>query len=201
MLQPKSFSFQERLKEIDRFFQGRSAVHRAMRRLVRTLEQAGIVYAIIGGMAVNAHGHRQTTDDVDVVLTPEGFDEFHRDAARQGYARLSIRRGRRFLDLVSKIPVDIVLSGSPCSGRVRDITYPDPATAGAVFGNIRFVSLVELIRIKLAVRRYRDLGDVVALIRSHGLDGAFLEKLPPPLQADFVRCLEELRREREWEET
>ncbi len=65
--------FLERLKEISRFFAGRDQVHRTMYRLILDLEQAGVPYAVVGGMAVNGHGHRQTTDDVDVLLTPEGF--------------------------------------------------------------------------------------------------------------------------------
>jgi hypothetical protein len=61
-----AFSFTQRLKEIDRFFQGRSPIHQTMRRLARKLEEAETPYAIIGGMAVNAHGYVQTPDDVDI---------------------------------------------------------------------------------------------------------------------------------------
>ena len=52
---------------------------------------------------------------------------------------------------------------------------------------------------KLAARRYSDFGDVVFLIRVHNLDESFLEKLHPSVHKDFVECLEEKRREDEYE--
>jgi hypothetical protein len=57
--------FRQRLMEIDMFFQGTGPVHQTMRRVARYLDQAGIRYAVVGGMAVNAHLHERTTKDVD----------------------------------------------------------------------------------------------------------------------------------------
>jgi hypothetical protein len=71
-----AFSFIDRLNEIGRFFQKRSPQHQAMRRLARRLKQAGIPYALIGAMAVNAHGAERTTNDVDILLTQDGLDRF-----------------------------------------------------------------------------------------------------------------------------
>ena len=53
---------------------GTSDVHQALARITTRLEQRGIPYAVGGGMAVNAHGHRRTTTDVDVLLTPDPTD-------------------------------------------------------------------------------------------------------------------------------
>src|SRR6516165_4270715 len=69
----KPFSFQNRLKEIGMFFQGTDAIHQTMNKIAGDLEKAHIPYAIVGGMAVNAHRYGRTTDDVDVLLTGEGF--------------------------------------------------------------------------------------------------------------------------------
>jgi hypothetical protein len=66
----------DRLKEISRFFQRRDKVHQTARRLVRLFEKQRIPYAITGAMAVNLHGARRTTDDVDFLLSQEGFDRF-----------------------------------------------------------------------------------------------------------------------------
>src|SRR6516225_6409919 len=82
------FSFMKRLKEIDMFFNRRDKVHQTMRRLARRLEKAGIPYAIMGAMAVNAHGARRTTDDVDVLLTPTGFERFHSMLVGRHYDRV-----------------------------------------------------------------------------------------------------------------
>src|SRR5260370_103611 len=69
------FSFIRRLKEISMFFAGKDEVHKSLRRLVKRLERAGISYAVVGGMAVNAHRYRRTTGDVDLLLTAAGLAE------------------------------------------------------------------------------------------------------------------------------
>ena len=74
----KPTGFARRLKEIGLFFQGKDEVHKTMRRPVRRLEKANIPYAIMGGMAVNAHRYERTTRDVDVLLTAAGLEEFRR---------------------------------------------------------------------------------------------------------------------------
>ncbi len=64
---------------------------------------------------------------------------------------------------------------------------------------VPYVGLVWLIRLKLTTGRYRDLGDVAALIRVHQLDETFLAQLPASLHKAFLECLEEMRREEEFE--
>jgi len=196
----KTFSFEERLKEIDRFFAGRSTVHQTMRRLVRRLERAAIDYAIYGGMAVNAYGHHQTTDDVDVLLTAEGLTEFRRKFADQ-YEVTQLRQGRRFLDRANGVAIDVVVTGH-CLGvrKPGAVCYPDPARVSEILDSIRYVNLFWLIQLKLATGRYRDLGDVTALIHVHELDESFLEKLHPSVRQNFIACLEEKQREGEFED-
>src|SRR5262249_5380043 len=75
----KPFSFMNRLQEIGIFFQKRSPQHQTMRRLARRLKKAGIPYAIVGAMAVNAHGAERTTKDVDILLTADGLERFRRE--------------------------------------------------------------------------------------------------------------------------
>ena len=79
----RPFSFWERLKEIDLFFAGNDKVHHTMRRAAKELEDAGIPYALVGGMALNAHRYRRTTDDVDFLLTPDGPREVPRAVRRE----------------------------------------------------------------------------------------------------------------------
>src|ERR1700676_3108183 len=78
-------SFANRLNEIGMFFRKRSPQHQAMRRLARRLNKAGIPYAIMGAMAVNAHGAERTTKDVDVLLTPEGLERFRQEFVGEEY--------------------------------------------------------------------------------------------------------------------
>ena len=190
--------FWERLKDIGRFFAGQDQVHRTMYRLILDLEQAGVPYAIVGGMAVNGHGHRQTTDDVDVLLTPEGFDRFQDRFGGKQYIRAAVRR-KRFLDRKNETPVDIVVSGGrPGWLRPSPIVYPNPAATETI-GRARYINLRALIELKLAIGRRKDLGDVAALIRVHNLDEMFADNLHPSVHAGYIECLEEKRREEEYE--
>lgn len=193
------FSFTERLKEIDRFFAGCSEVHRTTRLLARRLDKASIPHAVYGGMAVNAHGHRQTTDDVDILLRPDGLRRF-REELGPWYEATRLRRGRRFVDRANGVAIDVVVSGD-CPGirGPRSVQYPDPTHASETIENVRYVNLTWLIQLKLATARYRDLGDVGALIRVHGLDESYLANLPPYLHPSFIECLEENRREARYE--
>jgi hypothetical protein len=102
--------FWQRLKEIDRFFEGRGREHQTMRRLARHLKKAGVPYAIMGGMAVNAHGAERTTHDMDVLLTPEGLERFHQALVGSEYDPVA-NRPRRFLDRQRGVTVDVRVTG------------------------------------------------------------------------------------------
>lgn len=65
--------------------------------------------------------------------------------------------------------------------------------------NLQVVNLATLIELKLAARRHRDFGDVVDLIRVQNLDESFLDRLHPSVHQDYIECLEEKRREDEYE--
>ena len=71
-----STAFWPELRELDMFFQGKDAVHKTMQRVAKKLASKKIPYAVVGGMAVYAQGHRRATNDVDILLTPEGFEAF-----------------------------------------------------------------------------------------------------------------------------
>jgi hypothetical protein len=47
------------------------AVALDLRALLATLHAHGVDYTVIGGVAVQVHGHRRTTKDLDVVAAPD----------------------------------------------------------------------------------------------------------------------------------
>lgn len=195
----KPHRFTDRLKEIDLFFQKKDPVHATMNRLARRLEKAGISHALMGGMAVNAHHYVRTTGDVDFLLTPEGFAQFKRLFVPRYYEKLP-GPPRQFRDCKSQVKVDFLLSGLyPGTGNPGPIAFPDPAQVCETIDKHQVVDLVTLIQLKLAARRHRDFADVVELIRFNTLDETFGKKLHPSVQSDYVECLEEKRREDEYE--
>jgi hypothetical protein len=181
------------------FFQGSDPVHRTMNRVAEALETAKIPYAVVGAMAVNAHNHRRTTGDVDFLLTTNGFDAFRSLVLTGDFERVP-GRARRFFDRATGVTFDILLTGSfPGSGKPGPFAFPDPGDVAVTIEGRQVVNLVTLIQLKLAARRHKDFGDVVELIRANNLDEAFLESLHPSVRGDFVECLEEKRREDEYE--
>ncbi len=191
--------FTKCLKELDMFFQGKDPVHQTMRRIARRLEKAHIPYAVVGGMAVFAHGHRRATNDVDILLTAEGFGQFRKTLLKNHYG-LQPGRAKRFVDRANGITLDILVTGLfPGSGKPGPIAYPDPASVGEVIGKIRFVDLHTLIQLKLAARRYQDFADVVSLIRAHQLDESYQDRLHLSIRRDYLECIDEAEREDEYE--
>lgn len=177
------------------FFEGRDEIHKTMRRLTKRLDKAGIRYVIVGAMAVNFHQHRRTTDDVDILLTQHGLDEFRKLFVPKKYQQETVGR-RRFIDRINKISIDILVSGHfPGSGEPGPVAFPDPAKVTQLIGKTCVVDLVTLVQMKLAARRHYDFGDVANLIRVHDLNESFLKDLHPSLHQDFIECLEEKRRD------
>lgn len=196
----KAVSFSQRLKEISRFFERKDEVYKTLGRVVRRLEKAGIPYAVLGGMAVNAHGYRRTTGDVDLLLTKEGFEEFRKKFIPKNYGNVG-QRPRWFTDNVNQIAVDILVTGRfPGTGAPGPVSFPDPEKVSEEIENFQVVNLLTLVELKLAARRYQDFADVVYLIRANNLDESFKAKLNPAVHRDYIECLEEKRREDEYEE-
>lgn len=191
--------FTARIRDIDMFFQGNDPVHRTMRRVAGKLEEAGIPYAIIGGMAVNAHRYVRTTGDVDFLLTAEGYRAFVELFVSRDFQKMP-DRPRRFLDPETDATFDVLITGRfPGSGRPGPIAFPNPADSAERLDGRWVIGLAKLIELKLAARRHRDFGDVVELIRIHNLDESYLSQIHPSLAPDFIECLEEKRREDEYE--
>jgi hypothetical protein len=196
---PGPLTFGERVKEIDMFFQGTDRVHQTMQRVAEKLEQAHIAYAIVGGMAVNAHRHERTTKEVDFLLTAEGLATFSRLFVGKDFDSVP-RRPRRFADRANGVTFDILVTGLfPGSGQPGPIAYPNPKDVSELIDNRSVINLPTLIQLKLAARRYQDFADVVNLIRVHNLEESFTAQLHPAVHGDYIECLEEKRREDEYE--
>jgi hypothetical protein len=169
-----------------------------LERLTERLRLAGIAYAVMGGMAVNAHGARRTTQDLDVLLTPEGLAQFRNQFVGSSYDQ-DPRRTRHFVDRDNGVGIDILVTGHyPGRGGPGPFAFPDPTEASEEINQVRVVTLAQLVQLKLAARRYYDFGDVVFLIRVHNLDESFADRLHPSVRQDYIECLEEKRREDEY---
>jgi hypothetical protein len=195
----RPFSFLERLREIGMFFEGADRVHQAMRKVGAAFQQHHITYAIVGGMAVNAHRHVRTTGDVDFLVRPEALPTVRRLAAEGVFAAVP-NRSRRFAEPSTGVHFDLLVAGGfPGSGAPGPIAFPDPAEVADVINELPVVNLKTLVELKLAARRHKDFADVVDLVRANGLDESFASRLNPSVRTDYLACLDEKRREDEYE--
>lgn len=186
-------------EEAKRFFEGRSVVHDSMRRLANRLDDANIAYAVMGGMAGFIHGSGRPTDNLDVLLSPQGFLEFGRRFVPALYTALP-GRPRRFTDRTNPAPVNFFLAGHhPGIDRRGPVAYPDPVDVREARDGISYVNLATFIEMKLAAGRFQDLADVVSLIAAHHLDDSFANDLHPSLRSEYLGCLEETSRQLEFE--
>ncbi len=192
---------EEGLREMGRFFQGTDQVHKTMYRLVKHLDKAGITYAVLGAMALNAHGRRRVTMDVDVLLTPKGFEEFQSRFLNQKDYRQLPRRARRLIDRKNNVVVDVLLTGLPPGFRSdAPFRFPDPDAVCVEINGISYVDLVTLVELKLAARRHQDFADVIGLIRDRKLKESFAKRLHPAVRRDYLECLDEAREEKRRED-
>ena len=106
------------LSEGGRFFEGKSAVNEALRKIARRLEDLGIPYAVARGMALFAHGFRRFTEDVDILIRAEDLGTIHDRLDGLGYTRpYAGAKNLRDAELGVRVEFLIAGCGSPPCGR------------------------------------------------------------------------------------
>src|SRR4051812_12102567 len=73
------------LDEGSMHFSESNQVHDTMRRITARLRELGVPYAVVGGMAMFAHGYRRFTEDVDLVVTRQSMDRIKAELEGLGY--------------------------------------------------------------------------------------------------------------------
>jgi hypothetical protein len=183
----------ERLREAEEFFVKKAPVQSTVERLARRLEQEGISYAVVEGMALNVHGYVRVTRDVDVLLSPSGRDAFERQCVGRGYVAAFPGARKTFLDSESRVPIEIITAGEyPGDGKPKAVVFPDPSQASVEIEGIRVVALPTLIELKLASglsagHRLRDLADVQDLILALELPLELANELDPTVREEYRR--------------
>lgn len=162
------------LREMSRFFMGDDKVHQSLERITSKLSELGIDYAVVGGMALNAHGYTRATVDVDILVTADGLAAIH--VALDGLGYLPPFAGSKHLrDVESTVRIEFLVAGQfPGDGKPKPIAFPDPASASIEIDGIRYLSLPKLVELKLASGmtnpgRLKDLADVQELIQALSL--------------------------------
>jgi hypothetical protein len=154
--------------------------------IFRVLNGHAVDYLIIGGVAVQAYGHVRTTQDVDVIVAPDARNlERLAAALKELRARLKgvdahllgidptnalhLRDGANFGLATRAGGLDVWTDAAELKGARPWVQMRERAVTAEV-GELllRFVHRDDLIRMKLAAGREKDLQDIAALTSHEG---------------------------------
>ena len=170
-------------------FEKQNAVHATLKRLARRLDELGVDYAIVGGMALFFHGFRRFTEDVDILVNRETLERVHQNLEGRGYVK-PFEKSKNLRDTVHGVKIDFLVTGQfPGDGTPGPISFPDPFGSTVEMDGMRFLSLEKLIELKLASgrapHRLGDLNDVQRIIQAKNLPVEFADKLDPSVRDSF----------------
>jgi len=177
---------------------GTADVQQAMRKLVAALDELGIPYAIVEGMALNEYGYRRVTVDVGILLTRESLQRFKDNWLGRGYVeKFPGSRGLRDTEL--GVTTDVLVTGDyPGDGQPKPVQFPDPAEVAIRGGGLALIPLAKLIELKLAsgmtsIHRAKDIGDVVELIKHTQTPRELGNKVDPSVRTRYFELWDALQ--------
>jgi hypothetical protein len=178
------------LAEGSKFFEDKSAVQDALRKITKRLDDMHVPYAIAGGMALFHHGVRRFTEDIDILVTRKTLETIHQTLDGRGYVPpFAGSKNLRDADLGVKIEF-LVTGDYPGDGKPKPVAFPEPDDVGVELDGIRCVNLTTLITLKIASgmtnpARLKDLADVQELIKRVALQREFDASLHPFVQEKY----------------
>jgi hypothetical protein len=193
------------LSEGSLFFEGKGKVQLALRRIAKRLNELEIPYAIAGGMAMFQHGYRRFTEDVDILVTPDGLKRIHDALDGLGYIR-PFSQSKKLRDTDGGVSIDFLTTGQfPGDGKPKPVAFPDPANVYVELDGMRVVNLPTLLELKLAsgmtgAGRLKDLGDAQELIKFFQLPVDFSDQLNVYVRPRFLELWNDIERGRQMTE-
>lgn len=173
-------------------------------RFTRALDDAGIPYAVCGGMAVIAWISRanpdyvRNTKDVDVCIRRDDLARVTDAVKAHGFVHAEVGAVHMYLDGPEGTPkhaVHVVFAGermapwSPLGVPELDVGVRDPAFPWARVG------LEQLIVMKLLADRMHDRTHVADLWRAGAIDRTWAERLPERLRGRYLELMDACERE------
>ncbi len=179
------------MSEASKFLAGAGAVQDTLKRIAKRLGELGIPYAVVGGMALSAHGFLRVTVDVDILVTPEALKEIHNRLDGLGYLP-PFTHSKNLRDTETGVKIEFLLTGGfPGDGMPKPVVFPDPAAVAFEKDGIQYVNLPTLLELKLAsgissTERLKDLADAQELMKILNLPQAFADQLNPYVREKYL---------------
>jgi hypothetical protein len=178
------------MEEGDRYFARCSAVHLALREVVRRLDELSIPYAVCGDLAYFFHGYRRFTEIIEILVTRESLTRIHEEMANNGYVPLSAG-SKHLRDGEYGVKIKFLVTGEYSGdGRPKPVSYPDPTFASVELDRLRVLSLEKILELKLSSEMtppwgLQDIADAQSLIRVLNLPETFAERLDPVVRDKY----------------
>ncbi len=178
------------LTEGSRFFMGDGEVRATLNTVTRRLNDLGVPYAVVGGLALVHHGYRRFTEDVDILVTTASLRLIHKRLDGLGFVP-PFAKSKNLRDTATGVKVEFLLTGAyPGDGKPKPVSFPDPAEVSEESGGIRYLRLATLVELKLASGlsapdRLKDLADVQALIKARNLPREFAAQIDPSVRDGY----------------
>lgn len=171
----------------------RGSIYDTLNKVTRRLREEKIDYAVVGAMALSAHGFRRFTEDVDLLTTPEGLDAIHQRLVGRGYVPAFPGARKKLRDTETGVRVDFITSGEyPGDGKPKPVRFPEPREVSVEREGYSVITLTKLVELKLvagltAADRLKDLADVQELIKVVKLPRELGEQLDPSVRDEYYR--------------
>ena len=181
-----------------RFLRGKGLMNSTLKQLARDLSELDIEYSVIGAVALNQHGYRRFTEDIDLLMTTAGLQKFTEELVGKGYRPAFPGATRKFRATSENVPIEVIISGDyPGDGRPKSIRFPDPAEYSIEIDGIKTISLEKLIELKLAsgltgAGRRKDLADVQELMKALKLGVDLANRLDISVRPMYLELYSEI---------
>jgi len=141
---------------------------------IQLLNNYNVEYLLVGGLAVNLHGYKRSTGDMDVWVNPtkENHEKLKKVHLKYG---LSMGEMENVNDFLNTKKYDVFTFGggfyqidilTECKGLEFFETYKDSLTQIIENVEIRFINLKQLLKAKKTSNRAIDLNDIANLKKS-----------------------------------
>jgi hypothetical protein len=193
-------AYEQRLKQERRWamdqggshFRKDNDVFKTLHRIVRRLNDLGLPYAVVGGLALFEHGFERFTVDVDLLVTRDALKTIHERLEGLGYVP-PFSGSKQLRDVENGVRIEFLITGDyPGDGKPKPVAFPDPAEVGVDRDGITYLSLPSLVELKLAsgmtggLHRLKDFADVIELIQILKLPADFADQLNPYVRERYA---------------
>jgi hypothetical protein len=148
-------------------------------------------------MAMFFHGYRRFTNDVDLLVTPQGLAELHQKLEGLGYLP-PFQGSKQLRDTENGVKIEFLVTGEyPGDGKPKPVAFPKPEESSTEIQGIHFLQLPKLIELKLASGmtnpgRRKDLADIQELVRELKLPLELSSQLNPFVQPTYRQIWDEV---------